>query len=247
MNTEPLFIADPQVSTYMPIRQVVFEFTANPVQKDHVHLVEIAIKFIETFQPNIPLNITVIPVFMHPYEHKNKLLIDFSHRLEMTKHAFGELSNQIKARGHTLTVIDATEFMGKQWFSHQLVEKLHQQYSEKPTYIIGSDNAAGLHTWNTSENLFAHANFMVIPREGASVEAIRASFAPQLQALTTGNNPQILIVPLNPNYKLVHSSTKARTALKQVDYQEPHTVLATKVPQLAPKTIEYITQKKLYQ
>src|SRR5688572_712955 len=126
MNPKPLFIPDPAVTEYPAFSELVFEFTANPVQKDHVKLVDIAVSFIESVQRKTRLHITIIPVFMHPYEHKNKQLIDFSHRLNMTQEAFAELEKELKKRGHTLNVVDATSFMGTSWFSNQLVEKLHE-------------------------------------------------------------------------------------------------------------------------
>ncbi|MCX7626317.1 MAG: nicotinate (nicotinamide) nucleotide adenylyltransferase [Candidatus Sumerlaeaceae bacterium] len=104
--------------------------------------------------------VAVVPTFHHPFD---KELVDFAHRLRMTRIAFELLGDNV----HVLSVEQELPHPSYTW---QTMQHLRQCYPESElALLIGSDILEELPRWHNAESLQREFPIYVIPRIGQNI------------------------------------------------------------------------------
>lgn len=104
-----------------------FGLSANPVHIGHKRVVEKALQQLD--------EVWVCPAYTHPFAKK---MIDYKHRLEMTKRTFA------RVQGVKVLEIDKLFIMQtqKQPFTYHILSFCRDRFGVSPKFIIGEDNYA---------------------------------------------------------------------------------------------------------
>jgi nicotinate-nucleotide adenylyltransferase len=103
--------------------------------------------------------VAVAPTYEHPFD---KDLVDFQHRVRMTRIAFEHLTQHV----HVLSV---EEELPRPSYTWQTLQHLKERYPESElVLLIGSDLLDELPQWQNADRLRAEFPLAVIPRIGHS-------------------------------------------------------------------------------
>lgn len=187
----------------------------NPPHLGHVLVIDQVLKYTDIDE------IWLAPCYRHTFE---KHLAPVEHRVAMTKmlvsagqgrsikYCGEEIDNQLS--GET---IELMELLEKKYPQHQF------------SFLIGSDNLAGLKKWGQWQKLISNFQFLIFPRSGFSTNLVDSGL----------NNPRYRFQTIN--FRLLTktdiSSTFIRDQIKK----------GFTIKHLVPEKIEeYIVKKKLY-
>jgi len=184
----------------------------NPPHRAHQLIVDQALKYTNLEE------IWLTPCYRHTFEKK---LAPVSHRVAMTKMLTGQkvkyCSEEIenKLSGETIELMT-------------LLEKKYPQHEF--SFLIGSDNLAGLKKWGEWEKLISRFQFLVFKRPNYSTDLSKYGL----------DNPQYKIKFIN-HPKLITSEISSTQVRERLKNNLP-------IDDLVPKKVErYISKNKLYE
>lgn len=145
-------------------------------------------------------HIQILPCWHHAFD-KDSSLIDFDHRAEMCRLAFGFIPD---------VGVALIEKSDRTRYTVDVMERMRKAYPESEydlTLIIGSDNVAVMHEWHRWQDLENLVNFFVVPRAGTTdllLSLPDVSSTQVRETLAVGNPVNDLVPPAVLDYIRAH-------------------------------------------